>query len=305
MRWRGRRRSENVEDRRGQPPAGVGGAGVPLVPLVLMFLRGRRGIWPLLVVAALLLVSGANLGDLLGGLLGQGSPRGATGVSSSGTDRPSPQEEELADFTRVVLADLEDTWDELFHTMGRRYEKPVLVMYTGTTRSACGLGRAAMGPFYCPADRKVYIDLGFYRDLRRRFKAPGDFAQAYVIAHEVGHHVQSLLGISQRVQRAKRQGEAAGAEGLSVRLELQADCLAGVWAHHAKRSRQLLEAGDTEEGLNAASAIGDDRLQRQSRGRVSPDSFTHGSSAQRVRWFRRGIEGGRVEDCDTFTAPLL
>jgi predicted metalloprotease len=200
----------------------------------------------------------------------------------------------------VVLADTEDTWHELFRRQGQTYREPRLVLFRGATRSACGLGQAAMGPFYCPADQKVYIDLGFYDELRDRFQAPGDFAQAYVIAHEVGHHVQTLLGISEQVRQAQQKLDQVQANRLSVRQELQADCLAGIWAHHAARSRQLLEAGDVEEGLAAASAIGDDRLQRRSSGYVSPDSFTHGSSAQRVEWFERGLQSGRLEGCDTF-----
>ena len=211
----------------------------------------------------------------------------------------SAGEQELVDFVSVVLADTEQTWHDLFRQQGGTYQEPHLVLYRGAVRSACGLGQAAMGPFYCPGDHKLYIDLGFFDDLRQRFKAPGDFAQAYVIAHEVGHHVQTLLGISENVQQARRGLGEADANRLSVRQELQADCLAGVWAHHAHESRQLLEEGDVEEGLRAASAIGDDRLQKQTRGYVSPDSFTHGSSAQRVKWFRTGLERGDVKACDT------
>lgn len=210
------------------------------------------------------------------------------------------QNDPLAEFVSVVLADTEDTWNVLFRQLGRQYEEPRLVLFTGMTQSSCGLGQAAMGPFYCPADKKVYIDLSFYRDLRDRFRAPGDFAQAYVIAHEVGHHVQNLLGISGQVQQLRQRATRSESNALSVRLELQADCLAGIWAHEADRLRSVLEQGDVEEGLNAASAIGDDRLQRQSQGRVSPDSFTHGSSAQRVQWFRQGLGSGDLESCDTF-----
>ncbi|MCA1805539.1 MAG: zinc metallopeptidase, partial [Xanthomonadaceae bacterium] len=213
----------------------------------------------------------------------------------------SAEEQELVDFVSIVLADTEETWHELFRQAGGTYKEPTLVLFRGAVSSACGLGQAAMGPFYCPGDHKLYIDLSFYRDLKHRFKAPGDFAQAYVIAHEVGHHVQTLLGISQKVQDARRRASETEANQLSVRLELQADCFAGVWAHHAHRSRQLLEEGDVEEGLAAASAIGDDRLQKQSQGYVSPDSFTHGSSAQRVKWFRTGLERGEMGACDTFS----
>jgi predicted metalloprotease len=208
--------------------------------------------------------------------------------------------DELADFVSVVLADTEDTWDALFAERGSRYQAPRLVLFTDLVRSACGMGQSATGPFYCPADGKVYIDLGFYRELRDRFQAPGDFAQAYVIAHEVGHHVQSLLGTSARLERLRASRPEADANALSVRLELQADCYAGLWAHHADRARQILEQGDVEEGLAAAAAIGDDRIQRETRGRVVPESFTHGSSRQRVEWFRRGLESGTLEACDTF-----
>jgi predicted metalloprotease len=216
-----------------------------------------------------------------------------------------PAEDELARFASMVLADTEDTWGAIFQSGGQRYREPRLVLFTGATRSACGVGQAEMGPFYCPADGKLYLDLAFFGELRDRFRAPGDFAQAYVIAHEVGHHVQNLLGISEKVQQGRQRLPEREANRLSVRLELQADCLAGVWAHHANRSRQVLEAGDIEEGLAAASAIGDDRLQKQTRGVAVPDSFTHGSSAQRVRWFRQGLERGRLQDCDTFSVAAL
>jgi len=220
---------------------------------------------------------------------------------TSGAGEPDP----AADFISVVLADTEDAWTEVFAEAGQRYEAPALVLFTGFVTSACGNAQAAMGPFYCPTDHKAYIDLSFYQDLRERFNAPGDFAQAYVIAHEIGHHVQNLLGLSSKVQQARqRVGEVEG-NALSVRLELQADCLAGVWAHRADRTRQILEAGDIDEALAAASAIGDDRLQQQSRGYVTPDSFTHGSAEQRVRWFRRGFGSGELDACDTFAADRL
>jgi len=216
---------------------------------------------------------------------------------------PAPRtalEDEQAQFVAVVLADTEDTWNAVFQEAGRNYQEPTLVLFSGAVRSACGFAQAAMGPFYCPVDQKVYIDLSFYSDLQNRFQAPGDFAQAYVIAHEIGHHVQTLLGISEKVQRQKAQVGEVEANQLSVRQELQADCLAGIWAHHADRTRDLLERGDIEEGLNAASAIGDDRLQKQSRGYVTPESFTHGSSEQRVRWFQQGYATGDVNQCNTF-----
>jgi hypothetical protein len=212
----------------------------------------------------------------------------------------SPQEAALREMTAVVLADTEETWNAILPQYGVQYVEPSLVLFSDAVQSACGAAQSAMGPFYCPADQKVYIDMSFYNDLSQRFGAPGDFAQAYVIAHEVGHHVQNLVGTSAKVQAAQQRLSQVDANALSVRLELQADCYAGVWAHHASRSRQLLEAGDVEEGLNAASAIGDDRLQKMSQGRVVPDAFTHGSSEERVRWFRQGLESGSLEACDTF-----
>ena len=230
-----------------------------------------------------------------------------TGVSvgappSAPIDSTEPSSnDELADFVSVVLADTEDTWHALFAEQGYRYQEPTLVLFSGYVQSACGLAGAAMGPFYCPADGRLYIDLSFYQELRERFRAPGDFAQAYVIAHEVGHHVQNLLGIAQQVEGAKRRSSTAQANALSVRMELQADCFAGVWAHHADRTRHILEPGDIEEGLNAASAIGDDRIQRQTQGYVVPDSFTHGTSQQRKYWFGVGLRDGDIAACDTFS----
>ncbi len=216
--------------------------------------------------------------------------------------RPVGADDEMKAFVSAVLADTEDAWNALFSAAGERYVEPHLVLYSGYARSACGLGQAAMGPFYCPADQRVYIDLSFYDELRSRFRAPGDFAQAYVIAHEIGHHVQNLLGVTEQVETRRRRLSDEEANALSVRVELQADCLAGVWAHHAHRLRNILEPGDIEEALGAAAAIGDDRLQRQSQGYVVPDSFTHGTSAQRARWFRVGLQGGELARCDTFRA---
>ncbi|MCB1868629.1 MAG: neutral zinc metallopeptidase, partial [Gammaproteobacteria bacterium] len=268
MRWQGRRSSQNVEDRRGSGiarKAGGGGIGVIVLALIAMYF----GVDPSIIL---------NQG---GGMLG-----------GSGTEsvqyQPTEEEQQLAGFVSVVLADTEDAWNRVFERMGRRYQEPKLVLFSGSVESACGLGQAAMGPFYCPADQKAYIDLSFYRDLKLRHQAPGDFAQAYVIAHEIGHHVQNLLGISSKVQQARQQLGRTESNALSVKLELQADCLSGVWAHDADRTRQLLESGDVEEALNAASAIGDDRLQKQTRGYVTPESFTHGTSAQRVFWFKKG-----------------
>ncbi len=213
--------------------------------------------------------------------------------------------DQMADFVSVVLADTEKTWHGLFRRYGKTYEEPKLVLFTGAVQSACGFAQAAMGPFYCPGDHKVYIDLSFYEDLKNRFQAPGDFAQAYVIAHEVGHHVQNLLGISEKVQSTMQRVSKTEANRLSVRMELQADCFAGVWGYHADKSRGLLEAGDLEEALRAASAIGDDRIMRQTRGTVVPDAFTHGTSEQRVSWFRRGFESGDINQCNTFEANPL
>jgi len=280
MRWRTGRRSSNVEDRRGRRVAGgavfKGGVGTIVLTLALAYFLG---IDPQVLLQ-----------------LQQGSGQ-AVIVEAY---QPTPQEAQLADFVSVVLADTEDTWQEIFEQYGQRYEEPVLVLFSGAVKSACGMASAAMGPFYCPADRKVYIDLAFFEDLRQRHGAPGDFAQAYVIAHEVGHHVQNLLGISAQVRSAQQGLGKAAANALSVKQELQADCLAGLWGHHADRSRDVLEQGDIEEALNAATAIGDDRLQKQAQGYVVPESFTHGSSRQRVEWFKRGIESGDFERCNTF-----
>jgi len=291
MRWREGRRSENVEDVRGAG-GGRGGGG----------LRLGGGALVLLLVGAWLF--GADPMTLLSILVdgGGGSSIQVPDASMEGGAPAPAGNDEGAQFVSVVLADTEDTWTQIFATGGERYVPPKLVLFTDTVRSACGMAQSAMGPFYCPNDQKVYIDLGFYRELRERFQAPGDFAQAYVIAHEIGHHVQTLLGTSQQVHQAQQQASQQQANALSVQLELQADCYAGVWAHHANRSRQLLEEGDVEEGLNAASAIGDDNIQRQTQGTVVPESFTHGSSEQRVSWFRRGLESGSMKNCDTFAA---
>ena len=219
--------------------------------------------------------------------------------------RQTPASDPMTKFVAKVLGSTERTWTEVFAAQGQQYAPPVLVLFSGQTPTACGNGEAAMGPFYCPADSKVYIDLAFYQDLQNRFKAPGDFAQAYVIAHEVGHHIQHLLGISDKVQQARQRASAAQGNAMSVKLELQADCLAGVWAARANEARQILDNGDIEEALTAASAIGDDRLQKQSRGTVAPDSFTHGSSEQRMRWFKRGIDSGDMNQCNTFKVATL
>jgi hypothetical protein len=232
---------------------------------------------------------------------GQPVPRDAGAPANAGGPG-APAQDQMSQFVSVVLADTEDTWSAIFkQKFGRDYEDPKLVLFTGAVQSACGLAQSAMGPFYCPNDQAVYIDLAFYRELKDRFGAPGDFAQAYVIAHEVGHHVQNLLGTSDKVRAAQERSDKAGANALSVGLELQADCYAGVWGHHAQRARNILEPGDIDEALNAASAIGDDKLQKATRGYVVPESFTHGSSAQRQQWFRRGFESGSLDACDTFS----
>jgi predicted metalloprotease len=274
-----------------------------VLPVVFRFLGVKGTLAVVLALGAYSYFSGAGLGDLLGGLAGTGAS--STQGQPRGQIEQSAQEKEMVEFVSVVLADTEETWNSLFQAGGESYKEPRLVLYRGAVNSACGLGQAAMGPFYCPGDQKVYLDLGFFDDLRQRHGAPGDFAQAYVVAHEVGHHVQTLLGISAEVQKAKRGLGEIEANRLAVKQELQADCLAGIWGHHASRSRQLLEQGDIEEGLNAASAIGDDRLQKQSRGYVTPESFTHGSSAQRVRWFKVGLEQGTLSACNTFAADDL
>jgi predicted metalloprotease len=248
---------------------------------------GIGGLVLLLLFSAL---TGTNPVDIINSTQPQGDTVGTTGVSD---DDPRVA------FVSVVLRDTEETWDEIFRSRGATYQPPTLVLFTNATQSACGVGQSAMGPFYCPADQKVYLDLSFFHDLDRRFGAPGDFAQAYVVAHEVGHHVQTLTGLSERVHESRRGLGERQANQLSVRQELQADCYAGVWGHYAAR-RGLLEPGDAEEGLNAAAAIGDDRLQQQSQGHVVPESFTHGSSEQRMSWLRRGMDSGRIESCDTF-----
>jgi predicted metalloprotease len=226
---------------------------------------------------------------------------GQTTTTTQRTDyQPTAEQQQLGEFVSVILADSEDAWHAMFKQMGMQYQEPKLVLFTDRVQSACGMAEAAMGPFYCPGDSKVYVDLGFYSDLKNRHDAPGDFAQAYVVAHEVGHHVQNLLGISSKVQNARSRMSQAQSNELSVRLELQADCFAGLWAQHTERAKQVLEQGDVEEALNAASAIGDDRLQKQARGYASPESFTHGSSKQRVKWFKKGMLAGNINDCDTF-----
>lgn len=292
MKWEGNRESDNVEDRRGG-----GGGGSPVF--------GGRSIGIGTIVIALLggWVLGINPLTILGLLSGGGPP--AHVQQQPGPAQRPPADDTMARFVGTVLADTEDVWGQVFRQGGGRYQEPRLVLFRGATPTACGTGQAAMGPFYCPADQKVYIDLGFYETLKNRLGAPGDFAQAYVIAHEVGHHVQNQLGISGKVDQMRGRVSKAEYNALSVRLELQADCFAGVWAHHAQNARQILEQGDVEEAMNAAAKIGDDALQRAQGGAVVPESFTHGTSAQRQRWFHNGLQNGSVKACDTFAARSL
>jgi len=275
MKWQGRPGSGNIEDRRG-----MGGMALPVG-------GGIGGLVLLLLFSAL---TGTNPIDMINTSEPESGSVGTNGVSD---DDPRAQ------FVSVVLKDTEDTWTEIFQERNADYREPVLVLFTDATQSSCGVGQSAMGPFYCPVDQKVYLDLSFFHDLETRFGAPGDFAQAYVVAHEVGHHIQTITGVSERVHSARQGASERQANQLSVRQELQADCYAGVWGHYAAR-RGLLDPGDAEEGLRAAAAIGDDRLQRQAQGRVVPESFTHGSSEQRVEWLRRGLDNGRLEACNTF-----
>jgi uncharacterized protein len=303
------RESDNVEDRRGEDLGSRGGFAIPLG-------GGGLSLTSLLVIGAICLMLGINPLQLLSltndvPSLPRGDPaqprRSVDDIPGlPGQRRIESQDDDMTHFVRRVLADTEDTWGRVFQAAGRRYVPPTLVLFSGATQSACGTGVAAMGPFYCPFDQKVYIDLRFYDELKRRFHAPGDFAQAYVIAHEIGHHVQKLLGVADKVQSLKeRAGDRAEANALQVRMELQADCLAGVWASINDQVKKRLQPGDVEAGLNAAAQIGDDTLQRRSQGRVVPESFTHGSSAQRVTWFRKGLEGGQMSVCDTFGASDL
>ena len=327
MRWRGERESKNVEDRRGQG----GGFGFPFPRGGMRFpssgSRGKSGgigIVGLLIILGLMFFFGFDPRTIMQGSGPGGQPSTFPDIrlpqsrpdvtnppipgqrQSAPIQRPeSASQDDLKRFVSVVLADTEDVWRDLFARYDLRYRDPKLVLFTGGVRSACGWGMAAMGPFYCPMDEKVYIDLGFYEELKTRFRAPGDFAQAYVIAHEIGHHVQKLIGVADQVETMKRRMSRTQANALQVRMELQADCFAGVWANRVDQSRDIIEPGDIEEALQAASAIGDDRIQRQTQGYVVPDAFTHGSSKQRVRWFTRGFESGKLDSCDTFNADQL
>jgi predicted metalloprotease len=286
MRWKDERRSENVEDQRNIRPATLAAGG---------------GILTLIIVIVGVLL-GADPRQML--RLMQNNQQGAPGQK---VDRPlDPAEEERVDFVKAVLGSTEDTWAQLFRGMNKEYKQPKLRLFSeGVSTEGCGFASSAVGPFYCPNDERVYLDLGFFKEMKKRFHAPGDFAQAYVIAHEIGHHVQNLLGISDRVRSLQARASQEEANALSVRLELQADFLAGVWAHHAEKARQILERGDVETALNAANAIGDDTLQKQAQGYVVPDSFTHGSSEQRIRWFSLGLQTGDINQGDTFKADPL
>jgi predicted metalloprotease len=293
MRMDDQRESDNLEDRRGDGGGGGGG---------MSFGGGRMGLGTIAIALVASYFLGINPMTVLNMLSGGGMP---AVEQSAPAPHAVPANDQMAHFVSKVLASTEDTWTDVFRANGKQYEKPKLVLFTGATPTACGTGQTAMGPFYCPGDHKVYIDLAFYQELKSRFHAPGEFAQAYVIAHEVGHHVQNLLGIADKVHQAQQRAGKAEANALSVRMELQADCLAGVWGKRTDTMKSVLEPGDLEAALNAASAIGDDKLQQQAQGRIVPESFTHGSSAQRVKWFRMGFESGDMNQCNTFKAAQL
>jgi len=292
MDWKGGRRSNNIDDQRNSPLAASAG-GLAILFRFLPFLISTKIGRIILVVGALGFAGAHLLGIDVMQLIGGGRPQ-------QSAQQLTAQDQELGDFVSAILASTEDAWKIQFQKAGAVYREPVLTLFSGRVNSACGLGQAATGPFYCPADHKLYIDLSFYQEMKNRLGAPGDFAQAYVIAHEVGHHVQNLLGIASKVTQAQQNRSQAEVNALSVKLELQADCFAGIWGHYADRERSMLEAGDIDEALNAAAAIGDDRLQEQSTGTVRPESFTHGSSKQRAEWFNRGFKTGSIDECNTF-----
>ena len=294
MRWKQGRRSDNVEDMRSASPPSMAMGGVSAIGRILPFLLRTKSGRTILIIGVLVYFGAKFMGI---DLLQLAAPPGSEGTSSQ---ELSPRDQELADFVSVILADTESTWQLEFQKLGMTYQEPKLVLFRNAVNSACGYAQSAMGPFYCPGDSKLYIDLAFYEDMKNKLGAPGDFAQAYVIAHEVGHHVQNLLGTSTKVAQAQQQSSKEQANQLSVKLVLQADCYAGIWGYYANTDRKMLEEGDIEEALNAASAIGDDKLQQQAGGVVRPESFTHGSSKQRVAWFKRGFEQGKVEACNTF-----
>ena len=296
MKWEGNRESDNVEDRRSGGGSGGGGGGG-----LGALLSGRIGVGTIVIALLGSWLLGINPLTILGLLSVEGGA--PAHVQQAPAQRP-PADDQMAKFVSTVLADTEDVWAAVFAKGGATYQQPKLVLFRGATPTACGQGQSAMGPFYCPADRKVYIDLGFYQTLQKQLGAPGDFAQAYVIAHEVGHHVQNLIGVSAKVEQARSRMSEKEYNAMSVRVELQADCLAGVWAHHADNARQLLEQGDVEEAMNAAAKIGDDALQRGGGHAVVPESFTHGTSAQRQKWFALGLKNGSVKGCDTFSGRV-
>jgi len=297
MLWKKGRRSDNVVDARGDTGGGGGGG---------MRIGGKGlGLGGIVIIVVIGLLTGQDPMRILGEITGQMGSEQTAAVNPQTRQAP-PANDEQAEFVRAVLGDTEDTWQQVFQQSGQQYKAPTLILFSGRVQSACGSASSASGPFYCPADQRVYLDMEFFREMSQRFKAAGDFAQAYVIAHEVGHHVQTLLGVSDKVDAARQRGmRMEGDNGLLVRQELQADCLAGVWANNAQKRLNWLEPGDIEEALNAANAIGDDRLQQQGQGRVVPDSFTHGTSAQRVRWFKTGFAQGQINQCDTFAAKSL
>ncbi len=297
MKWEGQRRSDNVEDDRGGGDGGGGGGGGGF-----RIGGGSVGIGGVVIAVVAGWIFGINPLTILGVMEGGG---GSAPVTQGAPAGKPPAGDKQAEFVSVVLADTEDVWTAVFRQSGQTYVTPKLRLFSGREATACGTGQAAMGPFYCPGDQKVYIDLDFFRTLSSRLGAPGDFAQAYVIAHEVGHHVQKLLGISDKVDAMRRRGSEAQANAMSVRVELQADCLAGLWAFHSQKGKGWLEQGDIEEAMNAASKIGDDTLQRRSQGTIVPESFTHGSSAQRMQWLQRGLKTGRLDACNTFEAGAL
>lgn len=294
------RESDNIEDRRGSSSGGGGNLG--LIGAVLPLLGSKMGIGTLILVFVVSYFMGINPLKILGFISGNGEIPVQTESASLEKSKPNKEEAKLVS---IVLADTEDVWNKEFQSLGKNYQEPKLVLFRGSTNTACGKGESAMGPFYCPADKKVYIDLGFFDELKSRFSAPGDFAQAYVVAHEVGHHVQNLLGVSGKVHKAKRSLSEEKGNILSVKLELQADCFAGLWGNHANKARSIIESGDLEEALNAATQIGDDTLQKNSGRGVVPESFTHGTSAQRSRWFKKGFEAGDINSCDTFKSTEL
>lgn len=298
MKWQGKRQSSNIDDRRGRSGSGMGGGGFNplLIGPLLKILFSKTGLIIVGIVVVFSVVTGTNPLSLIGGMMG-----GGQGFTTETNYEPTAEENELAEFCSIILADTEDVWNKELEN----YRNPTLVLFTNSVSSACGMASSATGPFYCPADEKLYIDLSFFEDMERKLNAPGDFAQAYVIAHEVGHHIQKIMGITDEVHSLRGELSEKEYNQYSVKLELQADFLAGAWAYHSQRSNEWLDRGDLEEALNAANAIGDDRLQKQSGGRVVPDSFTHGTSAQRMKWFRKGFETGDLRQGDTFSDPSL